>query len=185
MSSESSRTVLVVDDKRSLADLYTRFLEERYQVETAYSGEQALEAMNSDIDAVLLDRRMPDISGHEVLETIRDREYDCRVAMVTAVDPDFDIIDMGFDDYATKPINRSELHDVVERLLDLDEYDELLQKYYQHVSKKAALEAEKDGVELESSEEFIDLKETIAELKTELEAKNEAMADVDIRNMLR
>jgi len=55
------------------------------------------------VDVVLLDRMMPGMSGQEVLAAIRERGLDCRVAMVTAVDADFDVIEMGFDEYLGKP----------------------------------------------------------------------------------
>jgi DNA-binding response OmpR family regulator len=96
--SEESAVVLVVDDEPDVADSYAAFLRDRYDVRTAYGGEPALAALDEDIDVVLLDRRMPDMFGDEVLESIRGRGFECRVAMITAVDPDVDIIDMEFDD---------------------------------------------------------------------------------------
>ncbi|PSP15165.1 DNA-binding protein, partial [Halobacteriales archaeon QH_10_67_13] len=86
-------TVLVVDDERDVADAYAAQLEEEFIVMTAYGGQQALDWIDASVDVVLLDRRMPDISGDEVLEKIHGRDLQARVAMVTAVDPDFDIID--------------------------------------------------------------------------------------------
>ena len=59
---------------------------------------------------------VPVVSGNEVLAETEERGLPCRVAMVTAVDPDFDIIDMGCDDYLVKPIARADLLDVVDRL---------------------------------------------------------------------
>lgn len=80
--------VLVVDDEEDLANLYSQWLSDDYAVRTAYNGEQALERLDETVDVVLLDRRMPGLSGDDALNRIREREYDCRVAMVTAVDPD-------------------------------------------------------------------------------------------------
>lgn len=94
-------TVLIVEDEQPLADLYAAWLTETYSIRTAYDGEQALDQLDEQVAVVLLDRRMPQLSGDDVLERIRERNYDCHVAMVSGVHPDFDIIEMGFDDYLT------------------------------------------------------------------------------------
>ena len=96
----SDPTVLVVEDEPDIAALYSGFLEERYDVTVAETATEAVDRVDAAVDVVLLDRRLPDGSGDDVLEHIRESGYDCRVAMVTAVEPDFDIIDMGFDLYS-------------------------------------------------------------------------------------
>lgn len=160
-------TVLVVDDERDIADLYTTWLDMNNEVRTAYGGEEALEKVDSDVDVVFLDRQMPDHSGDEVLERIRERELDCRVVMVTAVDPDFDIVEMGFDDYLTKPVMREDLDDSVETMVERDDYDETLQEYFALTEKKATLEAEKTPSELQESEEYQHLLERVDNLEDE------------------
>jgi DNA-binding response OmpR family regulator len=122
--SEDSPTVLIVDDESDVADAYAGLLGDAYDCRVAYGGAAALELYGPDIDVVLLDRRMPDISGDEVLQEIREREGSARVAMVTAVDPDFDVIEMGFDDYAVKPVSRAELEATVQRLANCPAYAE-------------------------------------------------------------
>jgi len=161
------QTILVVDDERDIADLYTTWLEIDHEVRTAYGGEEALDAVNTDVDIVFLDRQMPDYSGDEVLERIRDRGLDCRVVMVTAVDPDFDIVDMGFDDYLTKPVMREDLDDAVETMCERDGYDDAMQEYFALTSKKATLEAEKTPSELQENEEYQHMVERVEELEEE------------------
>ena len=145
--------ILIVEDEQALADLYEVFLTS-YTIYTTYGGEEALDTISDEVDVVLLDRRMPGLSGEEVLEAIREVGYDCRVVMVTAVTPDVDILDMGFDDYVTKPIGKEDLVEVVERLLELNNYDELIGEYYQIVAKKAAIETEQDNIDLEASNKY-------------------------------
>ncbi|MFB6198048.1 MAG: response regulator transcription factor, partial [Halobacteriaceae archaeon] len=77
-------------------------------------GQSALAQLDESIDIALLDRRMPNLTGDEVLAQVRDRDLDVQVAMVTAVDPDFDVIKMGFDDYVVKPVTKSDLFDLVD-----------------------------------------------------------------------
>lgn len=164
---EEHTTILVVDDEEDIADLYTTWLEMSHEVRTAYGGEEALDKVDEGVDIVFLDRQMPDHSGDEVLERIRDRGLDCRVVMVTAVDPDFDIVSMEFDDYLTKPVMRDDLTEAVETMRERDEYDETLQEYYALTSKKATLEAEKTPSELQASEEYQEMVERVAELEAE------------------
>jgi DNA-binding response OmpR family regulator len=134
-------TVLAVDDEPDLAELYRVYLDPAYDVRIATGGEEALDAMDETVDVVLLDRRMPDMSGHEVLDAIRGEGYDARVAMLTAVEPDVDIVEMPFDDYKTKPVTKEDLLTLVEVLLHRAAFDERSQEFFALASKKAALEA--------------------------------------------
>ena len=135
--------VLVVEDDNHLADMYAEWLEETYAVRTAYDGDQALDALDGAVDVVLLDRLMPGLSGDTVLDTIRTRDLDCRVAMVTAVEPDFDIVEMGFDEYLVKPVYRGDLYQTIESLLTRASYVEQFREYHALANKRVTLEAEK------------------------------------------
>ncbi|MFB6142376.1 MAG: response regulator [Halorientalis sp.] len=172
----SEPTILVVDDEQSVADIYTAHLEARYDVRTAYSGEEALEKLDEGVDVAFLDRRMPGMTGDEVLEHIREEGYDVRVAMVTAVDPDLDIIDMGFDDYLVKPISRDDLYETVETLLSYRDYDETVEEYFRLVSKRATLQAAKSTATLEQNEQYQELTDRIEELEDELD---DVLAEMD------
>jgi len=169
MTSGDLPTVLVVDDEADVADAYAAQLEQSFRVDVAYSGEEALETLGAETDVVLLDRRMPGLSGDEVLERIRTEDLGVRVAMVTAVDPGFDIIEMPFDDYVTKPVSRSDLVETIERLLTCAEYEDLLQDYYRTTSKYATLLANKSATALEKSEEFEKLERKRDALREQLE----------------
>jgi len=157
-------TVLLVDDERDVVDVYAlAFTGGEYTVRKAYSGEEALEQVDG-ADVVLLDRRMPGLSGQDVLDEIRTRGLDVRVAMVTAVDPDFDIADMDFDTYLTKPVSDDELRATVDELLTLSEYDTQVRERFAVAEKLAVLEAEKTENELTASDEYAELRERAAEL---------------------
>ncbi|MFB6179337.1 MAG: response regulator [Halorientalis sp.] len=165
-------TVLVAEDEQHLADLYSDYLAEDYEVLTAYGGEDAIEFLEDEsvtVDVALLDRRMPDVSGDKVLATINDRGYDCRVAMVTAVNPGFDIIDMGCDEYLVKPVSRDDLLEVVDRLLKLSEYSEKHQELTSKRLTRNVLQVEKSGPELAESERFERLESEIAALESQLD----------------
>lgn len=167
--SSEKPSVLVVDDEAEVADVYALRLRGEYEVETAYGGAEALERVDDDIDVVLLDRRMPDVSGDDVLGAIRNRGLDCRVVMITAVDPDFDIVEMSFDDYLCKPVEKRDLVGAIEQQLTATRYDQRLTEYLEVTSKLGLLEAEKTEAELDGSEEIADLRERAAALKRDLD----------------
>ncbi|MDY6818151.1 MAG: response regulator [Halobacteriales archaeon] len=159
-------TVLLVDDEQDILDLYATWLGDEYTVLTATSGTEALELVDNSVDVVLLDRRMPDLTGDEVLEAIRNQHLDCQVAMLTAVEPDFDVISMGFDDYLIKPVGAADLTDLIEHLLTRKSYTEHIQRFMQLTKKHAMLETRKTDAELTNNEDY-------QQLESELEAARE------------
>jgi len=132
-------TVLTVDDEPAVNELISTFLEDDYEVMTVTSGEEALATVDDSIDVVLLDRLMPGINGDEVLEAIRNREHDCGVIMVSAVEPDVDIATLQYNEYLVKPISSEELHDAIERTLALSKRDIQVQEYFALADKLHAL----------------------------------------------
>jgi DNA-binding response OmpR family regulator len=106
-------------------------------VHAATSGADALAAVDDAVDVVLLDRQMPETTGEAVLDELRARGVDCQVAMLTAVEPDGDVLGMPFDDYRTKPVARSELVGLVKSLLARATYDERTRALFRLASKAA------------------------------------------------
>jgi DNA-binding response OmpR family regulator len=154
-SADGRPTVLVVDDETEVADVLALKIRERYETRVAYGGREALESMDETVDAVLLDRRMPDVHGDEVLAEIRDRGYDCVVVMTTAVDPDLNILEMDFDDYLSKPIETETLLATLDQQLDSRRSsDPKLEEFFSVVSKLEVLESELTPAELAHSDEY-------------------------------
>ncbi len=105
--------VLVVDDEVRIRDLVRRYLEhEGHHVLTAGSGAEALEiAGHTTVDLIVLDLRLPDITGEEVASEIR-KTSDVPILMLTAKVDERDRIrglEVGADDYVTKPFSPREL----------------------------------------------------------------------------
>jgi DNA-binding response OmpR family regulator len=175
----SDATALIVDDEESLADLYAYWIDEVAEARTAYDGDEALTRLDETVDVVLLDRRMPGMSGDEVVEAASERDLDVRIVMVTAVDPGFDIVDMQIDDYLVKPVDRPQLVDTVERMLVRSSYDDQLQRKFQLVEKKVTLEAAKAPHELDESEEYTELVTELDTLEGELDSAVETFDDTD------
>jgi DNA-binding response OmpR family regulator len=109
-------SILVVDDNRPLADAFARALASEYEVTTAYSVADARESLDPDVDVVLLDRRLPDGSGDELLQEIRECGYECRVAVVSGAERSSEL---DCDAYVTKPLSGAdEVRETVSELLD-------------------------------------------------------------------
>ena len=162
-------TVLVVDDERELAELYAAWLETEYDVRTAYGGEEAIDAFDETVDIALIDRLMPRLAGDELLSYIRSTGHGCQISIVTAVEPDFDIIEMGFDEYLVKPIEAEELNEVVDALSTRSEYDDQLREFFALASKRAALQAEKSSEELASNDAYAELNVEFDRMKDRLQ----------------
>lgn len=117
-----SATILIVDDEYAVARGIQYALEqEGYQVSVAGSGEEAL-AMAGELapDLVLLDVRMPGIDGFETLRRLRADGSKAPVLMLTARDEEMDKViglEMGADDYMTKPYGLRELLSRIKALL--------------------------------------------------------------------
>lgn len=168
MTNQGEPVVLIAEDEASVAEGYELWLSDRYEIRLAADGREALDAVDDSVDVVLLDRMMPELSGKDVLDEIRDRGIDCRVAMVTAVEADFDVIEMGFDTYITKPPERDELIDTIEQLLNRATVDKNLQEYHSLMARKGALETQKTEDELAESE-YLDLLDRIETTRTKVD----------------
>jgi len=110
---DMSRTILVVDDEPILREtLADQFAQEGFQVVTAGDGRAAIERFRaSRPDLVVLDVMLPELSGVEVCRIMR-AESDVPIVMLTARDSEIDKVvglELGADDYVTKPFSLREL----------------------------------------------------------------------------
>ncbi|MCD6358986.1 MAG: response regulator transcription factor, partial [Dehalococcoidia bacterium] len=108
-----TQKILVVDDEEKIVNIVRAYLEkESYRVNVAFDGRVALDmARRYKPDLVILDLMLPEISGWDVCRTLRG-ESNVPVIMLTARDEDTDKIvglEIGADDYVTKPFNPKEL----------------------------------------------------------------------------
>jgi len=109
----TKETILLVDDEHNIVDLARMYLEqEGFKVEAAYDGQAALDKIKSLQPAlVVLDLMLPVVDGWEVCRRVRSTS-DMPIIMLTARDDDVDKIvglELGADDYVTKPFNPREL----------------------------------------------------------------------------
>jgi len=156
--------VLVVDDEHDVADTQAHRLAATYRTSVAYGGEEALAMADPSVDAILLDRRMPDVHGDEVLSRLREWGYEGVVVMVTAVDADLNILEMAFDDYLRKPVDWETLLSTLDQHLG-DRRDDRLDEFFRITSKLQVLEAEQPASTLEDSEAYTAPRERAEELE--------------------
>lgn len=107
------KKILVVDDEKPISDIVKFNLsKEGYEVFTAFDGEEAVEMVNEvEPDLILLDLMLPKMDGLEVCREVR-KNYDTPIIMVTAKDSEIDKVlglELGADDYVTKPFSNREL----------------------------------------------------------------------------
>lgn len=108
-----AKKVLVVDDEKPISDIIKFNLEkEGYEVVVAYNGEEALQKVESESpDLIVLDLMLPKIDGLEVAKQVRAKRS-TPIIMVTAKDSELDKVlglELGADDYVTKPFSNREL----------------------------------------------------------------------------
>lgn len=105
-------SVLVVDDEEHICELVKTYLKDEFDITTANDGQTALELFEDKrFDLVILDIMLPGLSGWEVCRSIR-KKGNTPIIMLTAKDEDIDKIlglELGADDYVTKPFNPREL----------------------------------------------------------------------------
>ncbi len=116
------KKLLIVDDERNIRTLFRDELEEEgYEVETAGSGAEALDKVKAQTpDLIVLDIRMEDMTGLEVLEQIRREHESLPVIMCTAVrglQDDFTVWDSKVSDYITKPVDLEVLKEKIQNAL--------------------------------------------------------------------
>lgn len=107
------KKILVVDDEKPISDIIKfNLTKEGYDVYTAYDGEEAVEKVEEvEPDLIILDLMLPKMDGLEVCREVR-KTHDMPIIMVTAKDAEIDKVlglELGADDYVTKPFSNREL----------------------------------------------------------------------------
>ncbi len=108
----SGRILVVEDDRSILMGLRMNLQSEGYEVVTAEDGATALDQVREDFDLVILDLMLPRVNGFEVLRRMRTERITTPVIVLSARTSELDKVtglDLGADDYMTKPFGLSEL----------------------------------------------------------------------------
>ena len=149
--------ILVIEDEKRIADFIARGLEESgYTVEVAENGTTALARIHDiDFDLIILDLMMPVMDGHEFIEVYR-REHSTPIILLTArVEEEEQVIslELGADDYVTKPFRPRELMARVRAVLRRAGQSEPPAK----VLKAAGITLDRDSRSVQVDQRYVDL----------------------------
>ena len=120
--SNHSKTILVVDDDKSILRTFTRILQKSgYKIETAETGKEAIEkADNGQYDLALVDIRLPDMDGTDLLAKLKKQLQNTIKIMITgfpSLETGVKALDEGADAYLVKPVKPQELLVLLEEKL--------------------------------------------------------------------
>ncbi len=105
--------ILIIEDNRPIAKAIHYELKSRYTVDVAYTGHRGLTyAESTPYDTILLDLNLPDLDGAEICRMLRSYNIETPIIIISGKDQIADkvnLLDMGADDYITKPFNFEEL----------------------------------------------------------------------------
>lgn len=183
MDPKFTMNILAVDDEENVRNLYSTVLgEEGYRVVTASNGAEAIEKFEGEkFDLVILDLKLPDMYGTEVLKRIREKAEELAVIIVTgypSLESSIDAIKAGIYDYIVKPLSLRDLRMVLQRVFEkiilIRENKKLLEELRQ---KNKELRERISQLEMftraatDREERMADLKEKIKELEEKLKVK--------------
>lgn len=122
MTSPDDRAkILVVDDEVEFCSLLQEFFKDRYTIQIAYDGQEALRQIREfQPDCLLLDILMPNLDGKAVLKSLKDSGSDTKVLVVTGsriLTTVQECLELGATDYILKPIDLNDLESKIESAL--------------------------------------------------------------------
>ena len=112
---DSLPTVLFVDDEPDLLLMYDELHAAEFPVLTASSGREAIEMVETHgtkIEFAFFDRRLPDFTGEELIQAVRNLGYDSPLGIISAAEPDPDL-GVEYDVYLTKPVTDTQVTDAI------------------------------------------------------------------------
>ncbi|BAC14121.1 response regulator transcription factor [Oceanobacillus iheyensis] len=152
-----SKRILIVDDEKSIVTLLKYNMENSgFETDVAYNGQEAInKAEASMYDLIVLDLMLPEVDGMEVCRTLRMNQVNTPILMLTAKDEEFDKVlglEMGADDYLTKPFSPKE---VIARVKAILRRSQLSNNHGFHVLKIGELSIYPERYEAEMSNNII------------------------------
>lgn len=138
---ESDRpSVLILEDERMVADIFTEYFSGSYDVQYVRTGEEAIDAYTHDEhDLLIIDRKLEQMSGDAAAAQIRAEHEQQLILCVSGVEPGDEIAELAVDDYIHKPVEEEEMKTRLELLLTRAELDATARTYLSLRSKQIAL----------------------------------------------
>jgi two-component sensor histidine kinase len=187
-------SVLVVDDDHTTCKILSRLFKRRgYDIETAYTGQETIEkAQNRFYNVVLLDIKLPDMQGVELLAPLKELHPDMEIIMLTAhasLETAMSALNRGASLYITKPLNLEEVLPPVKEVLEKQrlamENKRLLQELKRELAERKSAEEKlkkyRDQLEEMVKERTTRLAETNEELQREIAEKELLLKEIHSR----
>lgn len=177
MADQAELHVHIVEDNERIADMYRKWLSNKYTATVSYNGESALEEIDGDVDIVLLDRDLPGISGDEVLTKLREQSRNSYlISMLTAQDPKVELAQLNCDEYVRKPVPEEKLVSVVGKLFDRLEYSPELREYVALGRRLELIEEQYSDRQLSDQTEYEELQSKLKKLNEEVKAEIDTLS---------
>ena len=172
----NDKTILIVEDEKPISDILKFNLEkEGFKTVQAFDGEEGLNlAKTNDLDLILLDVMLPKMDGFQVLREVRALKVNIPIILVTAREDEIDKVlglELGADDYITKPYSMRELiarvkanlrRSVSETQQNVSEDDSVLLKFGRLILNCERYEVTKDGKLINLTKREFELLEFLA-----------------------
>jgi DNA-binding NtrC family response regulator len=119
LSEEKNRTAIIIDDDKAILRTFSLILQRKgYATDTAKTGKEALDKISSShYDVALIDMRLPDIQGTDLVAKLPEKACNMVKIIITGLPPDFTQADCEVDAYLLKPIKPDELITIIEKNL--------------------------------------------------------------------
>lgn len=160
-------TVVLVSGETDIANQFASWLGKNYTVHVAPDSAAADSFLDKTVDVVVVDRTRPAGAVANMLSTVRKKDLDCQVAIITGEEPDIDVREMDFDDYLCKPVSKEELLDTVKRLLAQATYRKGIEELYTLTREKSLVELD-SSTDSTATEQYERLQARFEELDEEL-----------------
>ncbi|WP_343563387.1 sigma-54-dependent transcriptional regulator [Kiloniella sp. b19] len=132
--------ILIVEDDMIMADLFETYLsEEKYQITKCHDGASAFSELEKRVyDAVLLDLKLPDMNGFDILQTIKAKGYGSSVIVITgqgSMNTAIDAMKFGASDFMVKPASKERLVITLRNALEKQELQQVVQTYKSKIDR--------------------------------------------------
>ena len=171
--------VLLVEDDPQTAERHAEWLADDYEVRTVISGESALEQFDADVDVVVLDRQLPDMSGGGLLGRLRAREGDPAVGMLLGIEPDRRVLQLDVDEFGIQPLDREDYRALIASLDRRRTVDGAVEAYLSLLDRKRELESSVERDALKSDPEYRTVAGELLARRRQLESVLDRIQETD------
>ncbi|GAB7010356.1 HalX domain-containing protein [Halorubrum trueperi] len=178
MDRSAHATVLLLDPDRERAAEYADRLD-GYEARTADDVESALDALDGDVDVVLLDGDFVAGAGPELIGRIRSRRPDCQIGLLSGATDGLTVLGLDVDEHVPRPVTRDELRRTVARLVDRGAVTAAVEQYLSLAARRRRVESRRDPDELSDDDRYRELRGETAARRRQIDTLLAQAAEAD------